>query len=71
VVVWLVICCFRIELTIISLLQLDGISTAFLGNPKHFFGCFEVPLVVMSYFGDDPAIAIVCDGFSIYYQFSH
>jgi hypothetical protein len=60
-----------IKLTIISLLQFDRVSAAFLGNPKHLFGCVEFPLVVVSDFGNDETIAIVCDGLSIYYQFSH
>jgi hypothetical protein len=60
-----------IKLTIISLLQFDRVSAAFLGNPKHLFGCFEIPLVVVSDFGNDETIALICDSFSIYYQVSH
>jgi hypothetical protein len=60
-----------IKLTIISLLQFDRVSAAFLGNPKHLFGCLEITLMVMSDFGNDETIAIVCYGFSSYYQFSH
>ncbi len=71
VVVRLIICCLGIKLTIISLLQFDRVSAAILGNPKHLFGCFEISLVVVSHFGNNVTIAIICDSFSIYYQFSH
>jgi hypothetical protein len=60
-----------IKLTIISLLQFDRVSAAFFGNPKHLFGCFELSLVIVSDLSNDETIAIVSDGLSIYYQFSH
>jgi hypothetical protein len=70
-IVRLIVKCFGKQLAIVSFLQLYGVRTALLGDPKHFLGGFKLALMVMPDFSNDIAVAIVLDDFSVNAQLSH